>query len=127
MRSAGTVEGGTKMRQNSSSSSNNDDRKSHISSTFYIGSGYPEDAGQHPRSSDTELHGHCQPAAQLWSQYCNLSMIVNYMLFAVSTSCILCLLSFSPKCQGCQRIISRILQTSQSLDTGDRIIIMKEQ
>lgn len=37
MRSAGTVEGGTKMRQNSNSSSNNDDRKSHISSTFYIG------------------------------------------------------------------------------------------
>lgn len=53
VRPVGTVEGGTKMRQNSSSSSNNDDRKSHISSTFYIGPGYPEDDGQHPRSSDT--------------------------------------------------------------------------
>lgn len=45
------------MRQNSSSSSNNnDDRKSHVDYTFYIGLRYPEDAVQHPRSHDTEVH-----------------------------------------------------------------------
>lgn len=80
---AGTVVGGTKMRQNSSSSSNNDDRKSHISSPFYIGPGYPEDAGQHSRSFDTEVHGHGQPAAQLCSQYRNSFVIVDYMLFCI--------------------------------------------